>query len=490
MFSDPRSVASYFRTLSFGRIDFAGDVFGFYDIPGDGAACDHVAIARQAEAAAAADGKDLTQYDHVMYVTPRDNACPWAGLGNMPGRHTWVSARPSDIRIPAHELGHNLGVHHAGALGCDDAGRPSSLAGTCTTVEYGDPYSVMGFSRTGLLSNWHRTQLGLVPAAQRRDATRDGLYELTTINDDQGGTKLLRIPRSGGEEWLALEVRTPLAPFTLEPEPSGVFVRATPSIERRGISGLVDAAPGSPAGYGDAPLQPGQTFEDAATRSIIRVESIAGGVARVRVGFLPEAPRPSVTAEPGAARLLWPRAGDDTAVVGYEIERDGAIVGETSSTSFRDEPPAGVRSYRVHAVDGAGNRTASAPVSADVPPPPPRPEPAPAEPRVPEAGPETQRPEVSPPVPSLSRDTTRPTLTLLARRIGRDRRLPVRVADDRKGVRVAIRLDGRAAGRSIRTRLPSRALRGRHRVEVVATDGAGNARTLRLVLRNGRVASK
>ena len=62
------------------------------------------------------------------------------------------------------------------------------------------------------------------------------------------------------------------------------------------------------------------------------------------------------------------------------------------------------------------------------------------------------------------------------------------MTDDRRGVRVELRLDGKVAGRSVRSRLPDRALRGRHRLDVRATDAAGNTRVLRLSLRNGRVA--
>jgi hypothetical protein len=489
-FSGERSVDAYFRTLSFARISFTGDVLGWYDMTDDGdpATCDHVEAWRQGIAAATAAGNDLDAYDHMMIVTPTNSACNWGGLGYMPGTYTWVNARPADIRIMAHELGHNLGVHHAGALACDDAGRPTPLSGTCVMSEYGDPLSVMGWSRSHLLSNWHRAQLGLVPAEQRRDAVRDGTYELTTINDQAGGTKVLRVPRAGGEEWLTLEVRTPLAPFTLAPEPTGVVVRTTPGLELRGISGLVDTTAGSGGGLSDAPLQPGQVFEDPATRSVITVDRIQGGVATVRVGYLPEVPD-DVAGSPdaGEARLSWGRSDDDTGVVRYDIERDGAVVGAATGTTHVDPAPAGVRSYRVIAVDAAGNRAASEPVLVDVPPPPPRPKPV-VEPPSGGTPPPGQAPMLAPPVPSLSRDRTRPAMRLLARRLGRDRRLPIAVTDDRRGVKVELRVGRKTVGRSIRSRLPRRVLRGRHRIEVRATDAAGNVRVLRLALRNGRIA--
>lgn len=66
----------------------------------------------------------------------------------------------------------------------------------------------------------------------------------------------------------------------------------------------------------------------------------------------------------GTARLSWDAATDDRRVAGYDVLRDGAVVGQIATTSFTDSPPPGPHRYEVRAVDEAGNTSGlSAPVS-------------------------------------------------------------------------------------------------------------------------------
>ena len=70
-------------------------------------------------------------------------ACGWAGLAEMPGRQFWLNGDVS-TRVFAHELGHNMGVHHAGSLTCTAGGVAVQMSSDCSFDEYGDPFDVMG----------------------------------------------------------------------------------------------------------------------------------------------------------------------------------------------------------------------------------------------------------------------------------------------------------------------------------------------------------
>jgi fibronectin type 3 domain-containing protein len=92
--------------------------------------------------------------------------------------------------------------------------------------------------------------------------------------------------------------------------------------------------------------------------------------ATVTVDFSPPAAPASLTAVwaggPSRVELSWPAATDDLGVVGYEVSRDGSVLGTTTSTAFSDSAvaPGTTYSYAVVAIDGGGNR--SDPVSAAV----------------------------------------------------------------------------------------------------------------------------
>ena len=66
-------------------------------------------------------------------------ACPWAGLAEVGGSRVWVNG-DFDVRVVTHELGHNLGLAHAGSLACNGV----TLGPSCFGSEYGDPFDVMG----------------------------------------------------------------------------------------------------------------------------------------------------------------------------------------------------------------------------------------------------------------------------------------------------------------------------------------------------------
>ena len=86
--------------------------------------CDKEAIAAAADAAASASGFAVGAYDHVLYFMPNSPACDFGGLGELPGRRTWSNGY-LDTWVIAHELGHNLGAHHANSARCTTAGAAS-----------------------------------------------------------------------------------------------------------------------------------------------------------------------------------------------------------------------------------------------------------------------------------------------------------------------------------------------------------------------------
>jgi M6 family metalloprotease-like protein len=508
VFTDSNSTNAYYREDSYGDVSLVGklrtdgDVFGWYTIPAPVAdsrwGCNVNSIASDAEAAAAADGFVSAGYQHVIYAFPTQRMCSWAGLGEMPGTHSWINGFITNVAVVAHELGHNMGLNHASSLTCTDGGTPVTIGPTCTKQEYGDPFDVMGNS-SHRNNAWHLRQIGFMPAGNMQTVVSDGTYTLTSTSS-RGGTQLLRVRRPTGSSppYYDLELRSAGGVFdnflSTDPAVQGVTIHTNPDPATVTQSLLLDTTPGSSSGFADAPLGVGRTFTDDAVS--ITVQSISARTATVVVTSGPPPPDttpPSVpgpvTATVGVDRvgLSWPAAGDNVGVAGYRVFRDAAQVATTTATSWVDlaVSPATTYRYTVRAFDAAGNFADSAPVSATVPAPPPPPTPTAAPPTStpPGSSPPSDHPvlTVDPPFPPA--DTTRPSVTIAspARRAHLRRRAMVRAsAADAVGVvRTEVWVDGArrksVTGSAVAWRWPLRhARRGLHLIVVRALDAAGN----------------
>lgn len=366
-----------------GRDRVDGDVYGWFELPIASTGCDVNQFSARARAAAAARGVDLSGYDHVQFFFPTVPDCKFGGLGDLPGSETWINGY-LQTGLVAHELGHNFGVHHAGSISCTDASGAKVAVGTnCAFSEYGDPFDAMG-KGSKLMSSWHRAQLSQLPPAERRTVTASGTYELGDANDfTAGGPKLILIPRKrAGQlttDFYSLEIRRPLLPFddwtAAQPEATGVSIRLVPGVTQLLESRLVDNVPSTPE-VTDAPLQPGGTFTDP-DYGIRITNSGADGAATldVTVPVLPDTTPPTPATDLAAALdgnavdVSWGASDDDEAFGQYEITRNSSVIATTRETSFRDTATAGLdtATYRVVAVDRAGNRAAGDAVTVRLP---------------------------------------------------------------------------------------------------------------------------
>ncbi len=380
MWTAADSVNQYYRQQSseevslVGRDRTDGDVYGWFELPISSTGCDYESFALQARQAAAAKSIDLSSYDHVQYLFPTVADCKFAGLGELPGRQTLINGY-LQTRIMAHELGHNMGAHHAGSNSCTDAsGAKVAISGSCAFTEYGDPFDAMG-NGPSLMSSWHRAQLAQLPAAGQRTITTSGSYELANANDPAAnGSKLILVPRKRAgqltRDYYALEIRRQWLPFdnwtSTQPPAAGVSIRLVPRITDLLQSRLIDNVP-STAAVTDAPLQPGSTFSDPDYG--IQIRNLGGtepAALDITVPVVPDTIPPSPPT--GLATVLngstvdvsWGASTDDEAFGQYEVIREGAVIATTRETSFRDTATAGLDSatYQIAAVDRAGNRAA------------------------------------------------------------------------------------------------------------------------------------
>ena len=508
VFTDPDSTAAFYREQSHGRTEFIGkvrpdgDVHGWYTIDASPSVCDVNVWTPQARQAARDAGIDLSGYNHTIYVFPGQASCAWAGLGDLGdvgGGWSWLNG---DISVPvvAHELGHNLGLHHASSYSCTRTdGTAIAISDTCTVNEYGDPFDVMGGYGSRHSHGWHLQRLGYLGAGNVRTVTVSGTYAIRSAIAPSDDIQLLRIPRTRSADgtvldYYYLDFRSsggvfddfhPTAPIV-----QGVSLRVNPEPGVTTQSWLLDTTPGSGGFFHDSALAVGRTFMDGSVT--VTTTALSGDTATVQVTVpdieAPTAPTGlSAALEPSRVRLAWDASTDDVGVTRYAVYRNGAQIGSASDTSYEEPTPApGNHLYEVAAEDAASNRSARSAVTASVPmpsePTAPTPSefavPTPSQPVAPMPSPgETEQP----PLPALGRTSPAVRLRVVRRGKRRSTRLLIsaRARGDVAVTRIELRIDGvrrkTVRGSSLSFSWPARRIRrGPHRIMIRAYDMSGN----------------
>jgi hypothetical protein len=174
----------------------------------------------------------------------------------------------------------------------------------------------------------------------------------------------------------------------------------------------------------------------------------------------------------GGADLSWTASSDNVGVTGYRILRDNAVVATTPGLSYSDRSlaPRSTHSYRVQAVDAAGNGSVTSALRwVTVPAPPdPGPDPGPG----PGPGGAGPGPDVTAPVVSVlsPRDRAR----LRGRAV-----ISARASDDTGVARMELYIDGRrvtaVTAAQLRRTWVLRGVRpGLHSLRIRALDAGGN----------------
>jgi hypothetical protein len=288
VFTGTQSSNAYFKEESFGirslvgKLAANGDVFGWYMIDADTSVCNYSSWGNSARAAAQAAGVDLTGYDHVIHYFPRTSSCGWSGVGQVPGKYTWING--SSAQTIAHELGHNFGAHHSSSLTCTSNGTRVPISATCTLSEYGNPFDVMGRGYRHMTA-FNKGRTGFLEPENTVSVTVDGTFNVTPLETKSTGIQSLRIPIDASNAYY-VEFRQPFGFDNFSATSAvvnGVLVNRGPlSYSTIARPALLDMVP-STSSFTDAALGVGQTFSDTATGISVRLNSISPTAANVTV---------------------------------------------------------------------------------------------------------------------------------------------------------------------------------------------------------------
>ena len=296
MWTDSDSIDKYFQSCSHGNLSFpqdsdgnaTPDVFGPFNVnyssTDDG--CDYYGWANAAEAAATNAGVDFSLYQHRVFVLPNSipSGCDWAGVANLGcGSYcrAWIYGRywqSGNGDIWAHELGHNLNLHHA------------SIPGTGESAEYGDRSDVMGYGGVGLrcLNSGHYNQTGWT---NKISTVTAGTHTLHATQTDPatlaaGDLQVIKIDRPNTSLDLYLSFRQPAG---FDSVLSSTYQYATQVIEHNGSSTKTLLL---------ATLKDGQSYTDPVSGATITQSSHTDNTATVNIGLECFVNSPSITLSP------------------------------------------------------------------------------------------------------------------------------------------------------------------------------------------------
>ena len=217
VFTGATSIAQYWSETSFGKQLMTGTVTPWltasFQTP---STCDYLKIETEANRLAQLAGFNLASYQHFVYLFTKVPTCGWAGLGEVPGSHTW-SNQYNTLGVIGHEIGHNWGLGHANSLPCNGV----TIATNCPTnrPEYGDPWDIMGNVSSRHVNAWQKNDMGWVPdAAVATHKVGTATYTLSPLETPGGALYAVQIPAAMHRTyWLEYRSATGLFDATLPP---------------------------------------------------------------------------------------------------------------------------------------------------------------------------------------------------------------------------------------------------------------------------------
>lgn len=292
MSTNSNSVANLYKEMSYGNQTMSVTVTPTWVTMNLAATCSYTSIASAANTAAQAIGLNPSNYGFVVYLFP-GQSCGWAGLAYVGSPHqAFINGTGSfATKVVSHEMGHNFGLYHAGSLSCGS----STIGGTCSVSEYGDPWDTMGNQRAMHFDAEQKLLLGWIPSSSVvTKSSGSGSYTLSPLETAGASVYAVKIPTSNANRTYWLEYRQPIgfdAPIGSYPNNGPIVHVARPFEWSSGSDDteIVDMTPGSAGGFGDAVLSVGQTYTDSSTGVTLSTVSAASTSTAVQLSFGPQA---------------------------------------------------------------------------------------------------------------------------------------------------------------------------------------------------------